>query len=181
VLDRSNPFVVDLRPLGRRPGNHESLTAALPAPADLAVEMARVVPGSDLEVDLTLSSALDGVLVTGTVTADMSGECARCLEPWEDELTVEVTELFLYEPDPEADAELDAPRYVDGDRLDIEPVIRDALVLALPLAPLCSDDCAGLCSECGARLADVDADHSHGTMDPRWARLADALTPDEES
>ncbi len=54
---------------------------------------------------------------------------------------------------------------------DLEPALRDAVVLALPLAPLCTDDCPGLCVECGGRRADLAPDHGHETLDPRWAAL----------
>ena len=59
---------------------------------------------------------------------------------------------------------------LNGDLLDLEPALRDAVVLALPLQPLCREDCAGLCSECGVRL-DSDPGHGHEVDDPRWAAL----------
>jgi uncharacterized protein len=68
---------------------------------------------------------------------------------------------------------------VDGDLIDLEQAVRDAVVLALPQAPLCRDDCPGLCSQCGTRLAD-DPGHTHSTTDSRWADLAGLLAGDEK-
>jgi len=117
---------------------------------------------------------MEGVLLTGTASAELEGECVRCLEPIRDEIQVDLQELFVY-PDgrhDESDTELDdeASRLED-DLLDLEPLLRDAVVLALPFQPLCEDDCPGLCTECGARLKD-DPDHAHeAAIDPRWAGL----------
>jgi uncharacterized protein len=103
----------------------------------------------------------------------VTGECARCLEPAA--ASVEVTWCELYErgDGPAAAAGDDSDRhFLQGDLLDLEPAFRDAVVLALPLAPLCRPDCAGLCAECGVRLADAGPGHDHDrTLDPRWARL----------
>jgi uncharacterized protein len=127
-----------------------------------------VPAGSAVELELRLESVVDGVLVSAKVHAPLSAECGRCLEPVDDALDLSVAELFLYGPDPDDD---EVP-VVDGDLVDLEPVIRDAVVLALPFNPLCSPDCAGLCVTCGVRLDEVDADHSHEVLDPRWAALA---------
>ena len=117
---------------------------------------------------------MEGVLLTGTATAALEGECVRCLESITDEVHVDLQELYVY-PDgrhDESDTGLDdeASRLED-DLLDLEPLLRDAVVLALPFQPLCQDDCPGLCTECGARLKD-DPDHAHeAAIDPRWAGL----------
>jgi len=115
---------------------------------------------------------MEGVLVTGTAQAVLDGECARCLEVLRDETVVDFQELFFYEErDAGAlDGDDDAGR-LEGDLLDLEPVLRDTVVLTLPFQPLCRDDCPGLCAECGARLAD-EPDHQHDeALDPRWAAL----------
>ena len=152
-----------------------SLTAE--APAELGIEILKVPEGSPVDLDLRLEAVMDGVLVTGTSSADLEGECARCLEPIEDSITVDIQELYLYEP-ADGDEDDDVSR-LEGDLLDLEPVLRDAVVLALPFQPLCQDDCPGLCVECGARLAD-DPDHRHDEpIDPRWAALQD-LAADED-
>ena len=89
-------------------------------------------------------------------------------------MSVPVTELFAY-PDSatEQTSEEDEVSHLVGDMLDLEPVVRDALVLDLPLSPLCREDCRGLCAGCGERLDDLPDDHSHTTTDPRWAALVE--------
>ena len=178
LLDPRAPLVLDTRELGRRPGSQRTMSRTAEAPAELGIEILRVPEGSPVQLDLRLEAVMDGVLVTGTATADLEGECARCLEQIEDEVTVEIQELYLYEPADKDDEDDDVSRLED-DLLDLEPVLRDAVVLALPFQPLCQDDCPGLCTECGARLAD-DPDHRHDEpVDPRWAALQD-LAADED-
>jgi uncharacterized protein len=176
-LDPRAPLVLDTRELGRRPGSQRTVSFAAPAPADLGIEVLRVPEGSPVEFDLRLEAVMEGVLVTGTASADLSGECARCLEELRDDVTVDLQELFAYEEsDTATDGGDDDVSRLEGDLLDLEPLLRDAVVLSLPFQPLCRVDCPGLCIECGARLAD-DPDHQHDeAIDPRWAaltRLAD--------
>ncbi len=123
---------------------------------------------------------MEGVLVTGSAHAELDGECARCLEAIHDEVVADFQELFAYEEsDTAASAEDEDVSRLEGDLLDLEPLLRDAVVLSLPFQPLCRDDCPGLCAECGARLAD-DPGHQHDEpIDPRWAKLQ-GLTNDTE-
>jgi uncharacterized protein len=142
------------------------------APVGLGIEAIGVPDGSDLDLDVRFESVQEGVLVTATVTAPVVGACSRCLDPVVSTETVVARDLYVYE-DKNADSsepyDEETPR-TNGDFLDIEPMVRDDLVIELPLAPLCRDDCPGLCSECGARLAD-DLTHQHDEIDPRWAAL----------
>ena len=164
------------------------VTLTAEAPAELGIEILGVPEGSQVEFDLRLEAVMEGVLVSGTASADLEGECARCLEPIEDTITIDLQELFLYDDSRDASAkskddggddEEEGVRRTEGDLIDLEPVLRDAVVLALPFQPLCQDDCPGLCTECGARLAD-DPDHRHDEpVDPRWAALQ-GLAPDED-
>ncbi|MDH2416937.1 YceD family protein [Nocardioides sp. CER19] len=175
-LDPRAPLVLDTRDLGRRPGSQRELTRSAPAPADLGIEVLSVPAGTPVELDLRLEAVMDGVLVTGEAHAALEGECVRCLEPITDEVDVTFQELYLYDDTRDAasveEEGDDDVSMLDGDLLDLEPVLRDAVVLALPFQPLCQDDCPGLCPECGARLAD-DPDHSHeAAIDPRWAGLS---------
>jgi uncharacterized protein len=124
-------------------------------------------------LDLRFEAVSEGVLVTGSAVAPLTGECARCLDPLTSTLEVSFQELYRYLPDPGEDEDDGEERFLDGDQLDLEPAFRDAVVLALPLSPLCRDDCPGLCVECGAKLADVGPEHGHGDkVDPRWGLLA---------
>jgi uncharacterized protein len=167
-LDPRSPLVIDTRELGRRPGSMHTLSRSFPAPGNLTVDVVGVPVGSPVDLDLRLESVMEGVLVSATAQAEVTGECVRCLDPVE----VSMQELYAYpgrERDVPADDDTQLPE-LEGDLLDLEPVLRDAVVLALPLRPLCRDDCPGLCAECGARLSD-DPEHGHETVDPRWAAL----------
>jgi DUF177 domain-containing protein len=179
-LDPRAPLVLDTRELGRRPGSQREVSRTVPAPADLGIEVLGVAEGSQVELDLRLEAVMEGVLVTGTARAALEGECARCLEPISDEIEVRFQELFVYDDrDVDPDEELEVSTLQD-DLVDLEPLLRDAVVLALPFQPLCQDDCPGLCPECGARLAD-DPDHGHDEpVDPRWSALAALTEPEHE-
>jgi len=169
----ANPWFVDLRELGRRAGSMHELERTLPAPADWRVELIGVPEGADVRLRLRLESVMEGVLVSGEVDVPLDGSCARCLEPIEDTLELDVQELFAYEGSTtEATSEEDEVRRVEGEHLDLEPMVRDLVVLSLPLAPTCTEDCAGLCVDCGQRLDDLPADHTHEVLDSRWAGLA---------
>ncbi|WP_234025173.1 YceD family protein [Streptomyces sp. MspMP-M5] len=176
----------DTRELGRRPGTLKRLSRSVEAPADLGNEVIGVPEGAPVELDLRLEAVMDGVLVTGTARATVTGECVRCLEPLEQVLEADFQELFAY-PDADArttesgdDAEDEEDTlHIEDDLVDLEPVLRDAVVLALPLQPVCREDCPGLCSECGARLAD-DPDHHHDAVDMRWAALKELVGSDQD-
>lgn len=170
----------DTRELGRRPGAMQRVSRTVDAPGDLAIEVIGVPRGAPMEVELRLEAVMEGVLVTGTVRAPLTGECVRCLEPLEQRCEADFRELFSYhdaddrsrqsEPGDDAEEEEDA-FLLEGDLFDLEPVLRDAVVLTLPMKPVCREDCPGLCSVCGARLAD-DPDHQHDdAVDIRWAAL----------
>ncbi|MHD0278948.1 YceD family protein [Rhodococcus aetherivorans] len=174
--DRDSGLVLDVRSLGRRPGSMRTVHTVVPAPLRIGLDSIAIEEGTDVELDLRLEAVSEGVLVTGTVRADTVGECSRCLEPFEDSVELYLTELFAY-PNSVTEQTTDEDevyRLVD-DTIDLEPVIVDTVGLELPLRPLCSDDCAGLCPECGIRLAIAESGHGHETMDPRWAGLAAAF------
>ncbi len=181
-LDPRDPFVVDTRELGRRPGAMREIVRTAPAPHDLAIPVIAIAPDTPIELALRLESVVEGVLVSGQATTTARGECVRCLDGVTLPVVLDLQELYDYPDkhdrydrhdkreasDDEEDAET---RLIVDDLIDLEPLIRDLAVLALPLKPLCAPDCPGLCSECGARLAD-DPQHSHEMLDPRWAELA---------
>src|ERR1700759_2682796 len=182
TLDPRGALVFDTRGLGRQPGAAREETRTVPAPDLLRVELAGVPAGAEVDVDLRLEAVHEGVLVTGTALAPVVGECARCLEPVASEVEANFQELYRYEPSPEEDDDEDDVLLLDGDLFDLEPVLRDAVVLALPLSPLCSDDCAGLCPECGVRLADAGPGHQHDdAVLPEWEALRQLTTSSDDS
>ena len=179
--------MLDTRELGRRPGSMREMTRTVPAPPDLGIDVLGVAEGAPVELDLRLEAVMEGVLVTGTARATLTGECARCLEPLTEDIEVGFQELFVYEdhaltgPGDNGSSEDDEVSTLEGDLVDLEPLLRDAVVLALPFQPLCMDDCPGLCPDCGARLAE-DPDHAHdAAIDPRWAALADLTQTTQRS
>jgi uncharacterized protein len=184
-LDPRRPLVIDVRTLQRTPGSMVTVVRTDSAPTDLGVAMARVPEGSPIDLDLRLESVLEGVLVSGTADLLVSAECSRCLDPFDWHQEVDLTELFRYPTtdargaivEEEDESEDPLPVLVD-DLIDLEPTLRDAVVLDLPLAPVCREDCPGLCPECGARLED-DPQHTHETSDPRWAALSALQDPGE--
>jgi uncharacterized protein len=197
-------LVFDLRSLSRQAGSDRTLTRIVPDPEDLRLELAGVPAGADVDLIARFEAVTEGVLVTASATAPLAGECARCLAPVDSTVTVSITELYLYpesrrspdkhdahdkhnrhdkhdrndKHDQDDEQDDDDQRYLDGDLLDLEPAFRDAVVLALPMSPLCRDDCPGLCAECGVPLAEAGPDHGHtDALDPRWAGLKQLEEP----
>lgn len=175
--EAAGPWAFSLRELGRRPGAMRTYARVVPAPdGGMGLPTIGVAAGAPVELQLRFESVTEGVYVSGTAHAPLVGECARCLDPLTDEVTVEIAELFAY-PDSVTDETTDEdelPRVVD-EHVDLQQTVRDALVLDLPLAPLCRPDCRGLCVDCGEKWADLAPDHGHATMDPRWAALRERL------
>jgi len=178
ALDPKDPLVLDTRAVARRPGTMAEVVRTVPAPAGLGLDVVGVPEGAPVELDLRLESVVEGVLVSGTARVQASGECVRCLDPITIELGLDLQELFAY---PEsASAESGEIAQVEDELVDFRPVLRDAVVLALPLQPVCRDDCLGLCATCGVRLND-DPDHQHDQVDPRWAALGGLVESDSSS
>ena len=159
----STPFTVDVRRLRRAVGTRWERQVSETI-EDLAVSGSAVPPGALVEADLVLEGVFGGVSITGTVGAPWSGSCRRCLGVAGGVLAVPVRELFT----PSGDGEDTYP--LDGDVVDLEPLMRDAVLLELPVAPLCRPDCQGLCPICGAdrNLARCACEPPR---DERWAAL----------
>lgn len=181
-LDPRLPLVLDTQELGRRPGSMVELHRSVEAPADLGTDVIAITQDQPIELDLRLESVVEGVLVSGSVRATASGACVRCLDPVSREVDLTFQELFAYadraahHKEVGADADETEEYQLEGDLLDLEPVLRDTVVPALPFQPVCRDDCPGLCSECGAALAD-DPGHHHDVIDPRWSALQKLAEP----
>lgn len=167
----ADPFIVHVARLRRVFGTrwHEVRTGPVDPEGLLAPRSpadSSVPEGADAICEVTLESFPGGVMATGTVAAPWRGLCRRCAEPVGGTLRIRVRERFTEPHDPDDD---EAYEIVD-DELDLGPMVRDAIVLELPLAPLCREDCQGLCPHCGA-----DRNHEScecvAPRDPRWANL----------
>lgn len=167
-LDHRSALVLDTLNLGRRAGAMKVVQTTVEAPAGLGIDVIGVPPGSPLELDLRLEAVIEGVLVTGTAVVQVRGECVRCLGEVSGTLEIDVQELFVH---PGSGATDDEASRLEDDLVDLEPLLRDGVVLDLPFQPLCREDCEGLCVECGANLND-DPGHDHAAvLDPRWEKL----------
>jgi uncharacterized protein len=173
AVNARSPYVQNVRDLVRHPGEMRERVLDLDVPEHLGEGMVAVQDGAPLHIDLRLESLHEGVLASGTVTATADGECARCLAPVSLPVRVEFAELFGYPADEPFDHQL------DGDLLDLEPVVRDAVVLALPFQPECVDGCEDLELAPGIRLITADATEEL-PADPRWAALQ-GLGSDKQS
>jgi len=145
----------------------------VPSPSRIGLDLIAIDEGAPLDVDLRFESVSEGVLVSGTVTAPTSGECARCLTGMSGRVRVHLTELFAY-PDSttEATTEHDEVGHIVDGTIDLEQPLIDMVGLDLPLSPVCRPDCPGLCSECGVPLAEAEPGHHHERTDPQWAKLS---------
>ncbi|HZD66003.1 MAG TPA: DUF177 domain-containing protein [Acidimicrobiales bacterium] len=159
-----HPFAVNVAAILGHPGAHrrELRQGAIP---DLVVCGNRVPEGAEVEVDVTLEAAFPGILATGWVEAPWEGECRRCLALTGGHLRTPVRELY------EEGGDAETTYRLAGDHLDLAPLARDAVLLELPLAPLCRRDCQGLCPECGADRNTTACDCRTAQVDPRWAAL----------
>jgi uncharacterized protein len=176
-------LAVDVRELLQRPAAHKHVVVGAPLD-DLATPVASVPPDRPVTVDVEIESVVEGLLVTGTVSATAVVRCVRCLRDFDQELEVEVRELFALDPGQDEDED-EGYAVLPDDRLPLDTMARDALVLAFPAFPLHSPDCAGLCHICGTDRNATDCGHG-GTEnpDPRWAALAglqDSLEEDNDA
>jgi len=166
---------LDLHALGRHPGEMIERHMQIDAPPDMAVGMIGVPEGSPVDMELTCQSAGDGVLVQGVATVQLKGQCARCLSTFTKSGSFDLQELYFYpgKGPVDEDFEEEEALFVVDDCVDLDPILRAAVVLGLPFSPLCRDDCAGLCPTCGTDL-NAHPDHAHeAPIDARWAKLKD--------
>ena len=175
TLDTALQF--DAIDLVGRPGTHRRVERTVPAPAREAGGIAMQVPeGQDIAVEAELESVVEGIYVHGTVTAHLEGECSRCLDPVDQDVTARVDELFMYPEKVKAEDRDDSVLFED-DAVNVGPLVRDALAMEADERPLCREDCPGLCAQCGFRMED-DPDHHHDVIDPRFVALQGLLDED---
>ncbi len=160
------PLVLGVADLLRRPGNQRDEELVVPL-GGLEVLGSKVPDGEPVTLDLRLQSVNEGIVVTGTIAAPWEGECRRCLRAVRGTAEGRVQEIFEEHP-------VEGETFkLDGDRIDLEPLTRETVLLELPLAPLCQDDCAGLCPECGADRNSTDCGHTLEPTDDRWSALGE--------
>jgi uncharacterized protein len=172
-------LAVSVRELLNQPGAHKHVVQRGPVP-DMTTPVAWVEPETEVTVDVEVESVVEGLLVSGDVSVVAKLECARCLRVFDQQVRVEVRELFALEAAAAGD---DGYAVLPDDRVPLDAMARDAIVLAFPAAPLCRPDCAGLCQQCGADRNLTDCGHAQGSVDLRWAALSEldlgALRSDE--
>ncbi|MEN9306010.1 MAG: hypothetical protein RLZZ159_878 [Actinomycetota bacterium] len=168
-----SPFKINLHELPRRAGEMRSYETTFAAPESIGVPLLQIPAGAPIELTFRAESVDDGVLITGQVKSGAVGECGRCLEKLEMAIDQKFQELFLYASraaeNPEEDDDLFT---LDGDIADLEVPIRDAVILSMPINPVCDEDCEGLCAGCGEKWQELPEDHTHEVVDPRWTGLA---------
>ncbi|MBM6404783.1 DUF177 domain-containing protein [Phycicoccus sp. CSK15P-2] len=175
-LDPRSPLVLDTKLVGRRPGSMHELEREAAAPSDLGTDVVAVAEGSPLRLTVRMESVVEGVLVTGSVRATATGACVRCLDPVTVPVDGSFQELFVHADrhvhhEQVGDDDADEEYQVEDGLIDLDAVLRDTVVPALPFQPVCRPDCPGLCSVCGQPLAE-DPEHRHDQIDPRWAALS---------
>ena len=157
--------MLPVRDIVRRPGEMREHRLTIPMTERWGEGLVAVDKGEELELDIRLESVHEGILVTGEVDSTYRGECSRCLNPIEAPVEVEFQELFAYPGDEANDFE------VQDDHVDLETLVRDAVVLALPFQPVCQPDCPGLDPETGERLTESAGKEQDVPIDSRWAAL----------
>ncbi|MDR0960883.1 MAG: DUF177 domain-containing protein [Propionibacteriaceae bacterium] len=165
-------LVVGIHQLGRQVGTHVEHTWTAPAPEGWGLEHIAVPAGAPLDIEAVFETVGDGVLVSGEVSYPLDGRCARCLGPVETAATSAFQELFVYDmPVAGEDDEVEVSPIV-AERVDLGPVVHDAIILDLPSTPLCEDNCAGLCVQCGVDLNEQPDHVCAPLVDERWAGLS---------
>jgi uncharacterized protein len=175
VSSHTSPYDLPVYDLMHKPGEMRERTLEFDAPERLGAGVVYVAAGEHVLIDVRLEGLHDGILVSAEVDTTAVGECVRCLDPISEHVQVEIQELFAYSPDEAFDFA------VHDDYVDLEPVVRDAVVLSLPFQPVCRPDCPGLDPETGLKLADEPDRTPREVLDPRWAALHNFASPDAAS
>lgn len=178
----ANPFILNTHDLPRRAGEMKEYQLDIPAHVRIGVPLIAVPEGDLVELDVRLESVTEGVLASAEIYAIAHGECIRCLDPVEVVIDRKIQELYRYEPtnekgrkkrrdDEDVDLEGEEELQMEGDLMDLEIPVIDAIILTLPVNPLCSDECLGLCPDCGEKWENLPEGHAHEVIDARWSGL----------
>ncbi len=169
-----NSFVVAVHDLINKPGNLRRFDFEIKLDEAFGAGAVTLPAGSEMQLSGRLESVHEGILVTGLAESDAKTECSRCLDPLTLPVEVDFQELFAYSRYSEDDFE------IQDEKIDLEPVVRDAVVLSLPFQPVCNEACQGLCAECGLKLAD-NPNHVHeAPIDSRWSELTKLQIKEED-
>lgn len=167
MTETTRVYEENVRDIMHRPGEMRERERDVVAPEHFGEGLAVVPAGETIHLDMRFESVHEGVLATVTAGIRYIAECGRCLTEFAARGKVEFTELFAYTPS-------EADEYgVHGDHVNLEPPLRDAIVLALPFQPVCRPDCPGLDPTTGELRSADDVANAAGDIDPRWAALAE--------
>jgi uncharacterized protein len=184
-MSASKLFTFNTHDLPRRAGEMRECDLDVPAPERIGIDVIAVPEDQAIHIGMKLESVSEGVLVSAQISSIAEGECIRCLDPVEVPIARNFQELYRYAPEKAHtkaqrkaaevfdDLDEDEDLVMDGDLINLESPVRDAIVLALPINPLCDSDCPGLCPGCGIKWTMLEPDHRHDAKDPRWAGLSD--------
>jgi len=179
---KSNPFILNTYELPRRAGELKEYEFDIEAPTRIGVALIAIPEGDVIEADIRLESVTEGVLLSAEIYAVAIGECIRCLDTVEVVVDRKIQELYRYEPtnekgrkkkrdDEDLDLDMEDELQMEGDLMNLEIPIIDAIVLTLPVNPLCSEECLGFCPDCGEKWATLPESHAHEVVDARWSAL----------
>ena len=166
-------FLVSIHDLKRQPGEMIEIKRVFPNPERIGIDVIAIEPDVECTITGRIESVSTGVLATCRITSTAAGECVRCLDPITLPIDVQIQELYYYAIPADWDEEDDEPALITEEKIDLLPPIRDGVILDLPLQPHCSEECLGLCPECGEKIAENPSGHDHRNIDPRWAKLRD--------
>jgi uncharacterized protein len=183
---KTNPFILNTHDLPRRAGEMKEYELDIEAPVRIGVPLIGIPEGDIIEADVRLESVTEGVLLSAEIYAVALGECIRCLDPVEQVIDRKIQELYRYEPtnekgrkkrreDEDVDLDSEDELQMEGDQMNLEMPIIDAIILALSVNPLCDEECMGLCPDCGEKWESLPDDHRHEVVDARWSGLASLL------
>jgi len=183
---KTNPFILNTHDLPRRAGEMKEYELDIEAPVRIGVPLIGIPEGDIIEADVRLESVTEGVLLSAEIYAVALGECIRCLDPVEQVIDRKIQELYRYEPtnekgrkkrreDEDVDLDAEDELQMEGDQMNLEIPIVDAIILALSVNPLCDEECMGLCPDCGEKWESLPDDHRHEVVDARWSGLASLL------
>ena len=182
----TNPFILNTHELPRRAGEMKEYELDIEAPVRIGLPLIGVPEGDVIEADVRLESVTEGVLLSAEIYAVALGECIRYLDPVEQVIDRKIQELYRYEPtnekgrkkrreDEDVDLDAEDELQMEGDQMNLEMPIIDAIILALSVNPLCDEECMGLCPDCGEKWESLPDDHRHEVVDARWSGLASLL------